>query len=112
MDARLVRQAVLNVAVNAVQAMPRGGRLAVSAAPSGEGDTIEIAVADVGEGIPPEHLGKLFQPLFTTRARGIGLGLALVKRNVEANGGTVSVASEPGRGSTFTLRLPVAEQGG
>ena len=68
---------------------------------------MHISIADMGCGIPPENMKKLFQPLFTTRARGIGLGLPISKNLVEANGGSIAVESEEGRGSTFTLRLPI-----
>jgi len=72
-------------------------------------DFIEISVADTGSGISPENLGKIYQPLFTTKARGIGLGLAVVKNLTEANGGNVSVDSEIGKGTVFTVTLPAEE---
>ena len=66
-----------------------------------------VSVSDTGVGIPPENLDKLFEPLFTTRVKGIGLGLALAKSLVEGHGGTIEVESEAGKGSTFTVRLPL-----
>ena len=66
-----------------------------------------ISFADTGVGIPEENLGRMFEPLFTTKARGIGLGLAAARLLVERHGGKVEVESEPGRGSTFTVWLPV-----
>ena len=72
-------------------------------------DFIEISVADTGVGISPEDMKKLFQPLFTTKAKGIGLGLVVSKKLVEANGGWIEVTSEVGKGTTFTLMLPVRE---
>jgi signal transduction histidine kinase len=66
---------------------------------------------DTGIGIPPENLEKIFQPLFTTKTKGIGLGLAVSRRLIEANGGTLVVESRPGEGSTFTVTIPVAASG-
>jgi signal transduction histidine kinase len=63
-------------------------------------------VKDTGTGITPENMQKLFEPLFTTKTKGIGLGLALSKKLVEDNGGRIEVESEPGKGSTFTIYLP------
>jgi signal transduction histidine kinase len=105
MDARLVRQAVLNVAVNAVQAMPRGGRITLRTRRDGEDALLEIE--DSGAGIPEEVRGRIFEPFFTTKASGTGLGLAVVKRIVEGHGGAVSVRSAPGAGTVFALRFPV-----
>ena len=72
-----------------------------------QGDMMMIAVRDSGPGIPPENLDKLFQPLFTTKIKGIGLGLAVSKKLAEANGGKIEVESTVGQGSTFTVCLPV-----
>jgi signal transduction histidine kinase len=69
-------------------------------------DCIAITVTDNGEGISPENMTKLFQPLFTTKARGFGLGLVVCKNLVEANGGQIEVESEVGKGTTFTVVLP------
>ena len=74
------------------------------------GQMVAIAVKDSGVGIPPENMEKLFEPLFTTKATGIGLGLAVSQKLVEANGGRIEVTSEPGKGSTFTLYLPIYKQ--
>ena len=94
-----------NLIVNAVQAMPEGGRLQIEAraAPG----AVEIAVSDTGVGMAPEALAMLFEPLYTTKAKGIGLGLPTSKMLVEAHGGTIQVHSEVGRGSTFVVRLPL-----
>jgi signal transduction histidine kinase len=67
---------------------------------------IAISVKDTGVGILPENMSKLFEPLFTTKAKGIGLGLAVSQKLVKANGGRIEVVSEAGKGSTFTLILP------
>jgi PAS domain S-box-containing protein len=105
MDARLVRQAVLNVAVNAVQAMPRGGRITIRTRREGGAALVEIE--DTGAGIAEEVRERIFEPFFTTKASGTGLGLAVVKRIMESHGGTVSVRSAPGAGTTFSLRFPL-----
>jgi PAS domain S-box-containing protein len=105
-DGRQVRQALLNVAANAVQAMPRGGRLTVRARLDGPAAVVEVE--DTGAGIPADVMGRIFEPFFTTRATGSGLGLAVVKRIVDAHGGEVVVRSEVGRGTCFSLRFPMS----
>jgi two-component system, NtrC family, sensor histidine kinase HydH len=105
-DVRLVRQAVLNVAVNAVQAMPRGGRITVRT--RREPDAAVVELEDTGTGIPDEVKDRIFEPFFTTKASGTGLGLAVVKRIVEGHGGTITAASRPGQGTRFLLRFPLA----
>jgi PAS domain S-box-containing protein len=109
MDRHLLRQALVNVLVNAMQAMPQGGtvRLRVHAERDTQPAFVRIEVADEGSGIPPELLPRVFEPFFTTKARGTGLGLAVVKRIVEDHQGEVRVRSEPGGGTTFTFRLPL-----
>ncbi|MCA9117685.1 MAG: hypothetical protein KDA79_21590 [Planctomycetaceae bacterium] len=92
-----------NLIRNARDAMPEGGQLTLRTAETDE--EIEISVIDTGDGIAPENLSRIMQPLFTTKARGIGLGLSMARAIVEKNGGTLSVASTPGTGSTFTIRL-------
>ena len=110
-----------NIILNGIQAMPEGGRLLVKTARLSSPKTSEVSgkpprsgwvavsFADTGVGIPEENLEKLFEPLFTTKAKGVGLGLALVKTLVEVNGGSIEVESEVGKGSTFTVRLPTRE---
>jgi signal transduction histidine kinase len=71
---------------------------------------VRIAVQDTGVGIPPENMKKLFEPLFTTKLKGIGLGLAVSRKLAEANGGRIEVQSEAGKGSTFTLWLPAHQE--
>ncbi|WP_434782549.1 ATP-binding protein [Ferrovum myxofaciens] len=90
-----------------LDAMPDGGTLefrAERAVP----DAIMLKVRDTGVGMTSEQLGKLFQPLFTTKARGIGLGLVVVKNLTQANGGEIEVKSEAGKGTTFFITLPCA----
>ncbi|MBK9515990.1 MAG: HAMP domain-containing protein [Anaeromyxobacter sp.] len=106
-DAGLLRQAFLNLCVNAVQAMtPGGGRLTASA--RHEGGQVVVELRDTGPGLPPDAAKRIFEPFFTTKAEGTGLGLAIVRQAAEAHGGTVEVESAPGQGATFRLRLPVA----
>jgi PAS domain S-box-containing protein len=105
LDARLVRQAVLNLAVNAVQAMPRGGRLTVRLRAEPLAAVVEIE--DTGHGIPDEVRERIFEPFFTTKATGTGLGLAVVKRIVDGHGGEIKVRSRPGAGTVFSLRFPL-----
>jgi signal transduction histidine kinase len=127
----------MNLMVNAFQAMPQGGRLRIAAAPvngaggagalagdgggeAGTGDgppaapaagLVEVAFHDTGPGIPAADLPHVFEPYFTTKETGIGLGLALTKKIVEEHGGTIAVESQPGEGTRVTIRLPVAGAG-
>jgi len=105
-DRDLLKQALLNVVVNAIEAMPQGGELRFEAA-AGE-DTAEIRVSDTGVGIPPELREKIFRLYFTTRKEGSGIGLAMTFRIVQLHDGTIDFTSEPGRGTTFFIRLPIA----
>jgi signal transduction histidine kinase len=107
-DARLLRQALVNLLLNAYQAMPRGGRLAIRARTSqlDGAPCTEIAIHDSGEGIPAEARSRIFQPFFTTKATGTGLGLAVVRRIVEGHGGAVAVGQPP-EGAEFLVRLPL-----
>jgi len=102
-DADHIRLLLDNLVSNAIQAMPDGGVLKIETRPL-EGGT-ELNVEDTGIGIPPEHLERIFEPLFTTKSRGIGLGLSLAKRLAESNDGRIRVVSAPGGGSRFTVEL-------
>jgi signal transduction histidine kinase len=95
-----------NLITNAIQATPAGGRVAATTARVGT--MIEVRVSDTGSGIPPDRLGAIFDDFVTTKRRGLGLGLATSKRIVEQLDGTITVESEVGRGTTFTLRFPAA----
>jgi two-component system sensor histidine kinase HydH len=108
-DEAQIRDAVWNLLVNGVEAMPQGGLLHVSLRSQMDLDssTVEIVIADTGAGIPEEDKEKLFQPFHTTKAEGTGLGLAIVQRVVEGHGGTIELESAPGQGSTFTVSLPM-----
>jgi PAS domain S-box-containing protein len=104
LDPALFRRVLTNLILNAVQAMPKGGKLTIA---SSRGDgSLTVAVQDTGVGIAPENLGRVFAPFFTTKAKGQGLGLAVCKRLTEAQDGTITVTSEVGKGSTFTLKIP------
>ena len=103
-DVQQFRQAVWNLCLNAVEAMPDGGELRVTA--EVVGDRLEVRVGDTGEGIAREDLGHVFEPFFSTKLDGSGLGLALVQRIMQEHGGEVHVESAPGAGSAFTLRFP------
>lgn len=108
-DRAMLHQALLNLALNACQAMPDGGRLGLAARPAGSG-RIEISVEDTGPGIPPEHLNKVFDLYFTTRSGGSGVGLSLVYRTVQLHDGEIEVDSSPGRGTVFRIVLPAAAE--
>ena len=105
-DTHQIRQVLGNLVTNAYQAMPEGGDLSIRA--QVEEGVVALSVADTGMGISEENMAKLFEPLFTTKAKGLGLGLMVVKNLVEANGGSIEVESEVGKGSTFTVRLPLS----
>ena len=103
-DPGLLKRILNNLVSNSVQAMPDGGRLDINA--FREENRTVITVSDTGLGIPEEFKGKLFTPLFTTKSRGQGFGLPVVKRITEALEGTVTYESEVGKGTKFILRLP------
>jgi signal transduction histidine kinase len=107
-DPMHVDQVLSNLVMNAYQAMPQGGTLTISA--HNDDDMVAIDVSDTGSGIAPEHLDKLFEPLFTTKPKGIGLGLAVCKNLIEANGGAITVESKEHEETTFTVTLPLKEE--
>ncbi len=106
-DAEQLRIVPSNLIHNAREAMPSGGTLTLAGR---DGEDIEIAVADTGVGIPSDHLARIGEPLFTTKAKGLGLGLALARAILDKNRGSLNVISKPGAGTTFTVRLTVARQ--
>jgi PAS domain S-box-containing protein len=105
LDLEKMRRVFLNLTVNAVDAMPKGGTLTITSTRSG--DNVHITFKDTGEGMTTETLAKLWSPLFTTKAKGMGFGMAITKRLVEAHGGSISVETKVGKGSTFTVTLPI-----
>jgi signal transduction histidine kinase len=102
-DADQVRIVLGNLVRNAREAMPQGGLLTIRC--RADNGHVEVAVSDTGVGIAPEHLSRVMEPLYSTKARGLGLGLAIARSILEKNHGSLRVTSEPGRGSTFTVRL-------
>lgn len=111
-DPQQIQQVFRNLISNGVEAMPEGGALEISAIENRQDGTVTVSVRDCGSGITPEALPKLFQPLFTTKTHGIGLGLVVVKNLTQANGGTVKAESEAGKGTVFTITLPAAHETG
>jgi signal transduction histidine kinase len=103
-DPELLHRALSNLVLNAMDAMPDGGVLTISAHPKGE--TVELRVADTGRGMTPEECERLFTPYYTTKQHGTGLGLAIVQSVVADHAGTIAVESPPGCGATFIITLP------
>ena len=108
-DATMLRQAFLNLAINACQAMPNGGTLRLRCTPA-SGRRVLVEVEDTGVGIQPAHLGRIFDLYFTTKDHGTGIGLSMVYRIVQMHDGEIEVQSTPGRGTTFKLLLPQANE--
>jgi len=106
-DLAMLRQAFLNLALNACQAMPNGGVLRVHAE-SVRGRRVAVSIADTGVGIHPDHLQRIFDLYFTTKERGSGIGLSMVYRTVQMHDGEIEVQSTPGAGTTFRVLLPQA----
>jgi signal transduction histidine kinase len=106
-DPLYLKRVLTNLTSNAVQAMPKGGKIAITA--TCKDKKIFITVADTGEGIPNDIKDKLFKPLFTTKAKGQGFGLAVVKKLTEALNGKVTVESQLGKGTRFTVELPMTQ---
>jgi signal transduction histidine kinase len=105
-DRDLFKQAVLNIVVNAMQAMPQGGELRFEATSGKAG--AELRISDTGSGIPEELREKIFSLYFSTKKEGSGIGLAMTYRIVQLHDGTIDFTSEPGKGTTFLIRLPIA----
>jgi signal transduction histidine kinase len=114
-DAEGLRTCFLNVTINAVQAMPTGGRLMIEAlarkGPAGE-PSVTVSLRDTGAGISPADLERIFEPYFSTREAGVGLGLAITQRIVQDHGGDIHVESRPGSGTTFRITVPVGGPAG
>ncbi|HMD98477.1 MAG TPA: ATP-binding protein [Terriglobia bacterium] len=108
-DPAQIEQVLVALIMNAIEAMPKGGSLAVRSRLLPETAEVQLQIQDDGVGIPPDLLPNLFEPFFTTKERGhgVGLGLAISKNIVERHQGRIEVASDPGRGTTFTITLPV-----
>jgi signal transduction histidine kinase len=108
-DPQQLKQALINLLLNAIQATPSGGAVQVMAA--AEAEVLRIAVIDSGSGIAPDMLERIFDPYFTTKPQGTGLGLPIALRIIEAHGGTLDVKSTLGRGTTVEVRLPITAPG-
>jgi signal transduction histidine kinase len=107
-DKDMMKRAFMNLTLNGVQAMSgKAGKLTVST--KKVKGFLEIRFKDTGVGIPKDNLDKIFTPLFTTKAKGMGMGLSICKKFVELHGGIIKVESDEGKGSTFTVRLPIQQ---
>jgi two-component system sensor histidine kinase HydH len=104
-DAELMERVFYNLALNAAQATSPGGAITVKTRAAGP--VAEISVIDRGSGIDPAQIGSIFNPFFTTKPQGVGLGLAIVSKIVDEHGGKIAVESEPGKGSVFKVLLPM-----
>ena len=107
-DGEKLRQAFLNIAINALQATPPGGSVIISTTVN-QTASCEISFRDTGSGIDAETLKRIFEPFYTTKPDGTGLGLAITRKIIESHGGTMSVESDVGRGTTVTVRLPIQD---
>jgi two-component system sensor histidine kinase HydH len=105
-DPDRINQVLLNIYLNAIESMEPGGELGVELSADEEAHRIEIRVSDTGCGISGEHLSRIFDPYFTTKSTGTGLGLAIAHNIMEAMGGKISISSRPGKGTTFTIKIP------
>jgi signal transduction histidine kinase/putative methionine-R-sulfoxide reductase with GAF domain len=107
-DKEQMKQVILNLLMNTIQAMPEGGRLGLSGQVSRDDQWIQLSIQDSGIGIPPEDMNKLFDPFFSTKEGGIGLGLSIAHRIIDQHHGKIEVESTPGKGTLFTLWLPIS----
>ncbi len=107
MDPEQMKQAMLNLLLNAIQAMPEGGQLTLKGQNSKDGQWIHLSIQDSGVGIPGEDMNKLFDPFFSTKEGGVGLGLSIAHRIIDQHHGKIEVESTPGEGTLFTVWLPV-----
>jgi signal transduction histidine kinase len=108
MDREQMKQAILNLLLNAVQAMPTGGRLALKGHVPEGNRWVQLSIQDSGVGIPAEDINKLFDPFFSTKEGGVGLGLSITHRIIDQHDGKIEVESAPGKGTLFTVWLPVS----
>ncbi len=104
-DEPKLKRVLTNLIQNAIDAMPDGGKLSISSTNAQK--EVSISIRDTGVGIPQDVMEKIWTPLYTTKAKGIGLGMPICRRIIEAHGGSISVDSTVGKGTTFTLKLPI-----
>jgi signal transduction histidine kinase len=109
-DPQQLQQVFLNILLNAADAISEGGEITVKTRHDEKGKTVAVELCDTGKGIPAELMGKIFQPFFTTKGKGTGLGLAVSKRIVEEHGGSIEVANQVSGGVSFTITLPVKRE--
>ena len=107
-DATQLQQVLVNLVKNAMQAMTTGGVLTLQTGETSDG--VWVSVADTGGGVPQEQINRIFEPFYTTKKKGSGLGLMIVQRIVSAHNGRVEVESNVGRGATFRVWLPLHER--
>lgn len=108
-DPEQIQQVFLNIMINALQSMPGGGSLTIRNSPLRQRGLLEVAFTDSGQGIATENLSRIFTPFFTTKRAGTGLGLAISKNIMKKHGGDIVAESEPGRGATFRVTLPLKD---
>ena len=107
LDPEQIKEVILNMVINASEAMPAGGAIELSAVK--EADSVAIRVKDEGTGVPDDHLSHIFDPFYTTKPSGTGLGLSIAHRIMEQHGGRIEVKRNPDRGMTFSLIFPLTE---
>jgi len=109
-DKDQIQQAFINLSLNAIEAIGNGGKIIFTTRLSPGRDAVEIVVSDTGRGIPQEHLNTIFEPFFTTKETGTGLGMAITYGLIKQHGGTIEVESKVGKGTRFTVRLPINKE--
>jgi two-component system, NtrC family, sensor histidine kinase HydH len=111
-DEQQFMEVLLNMALNAIESMPEGGGLTFGTSAAGKGDdgAVNVTISDTGKGIGREEIKNIFKPFYTTKERGVGLGLAICQKIIREHGGNISVKSIPARGTVFTIRLRTAVQ--
>ena len=111
-DADLIHQVLWNLFINSLDAMPNGGYIKITVRKTNLflRDAVEIMISDTGMGVPPNELDKIFEPFYTTKSEGTGLGLSMVQRTIDDHGGTVDVISKEGKGTSFYIKLPVGNE--
>jgi len=112
-DSTRFQEVLLNLISNAAEAMPQGGSLRIqSSFPEADGrDFLEISISDTGAGFDKENLKRIYEPFFTTKTEGIGLGIPICRKIIEAHNGTMKISSRPSQGTTVEIRLPASAPG-